>query len=139
MAFSRPNMCAKCRNHENRRFLVKCHLLKKLHFPCLLCSVHIVTNTTEFSYNNNGILKKLHFLDLACAQNFTKIHFMTNLIPQFFFSNQSKTKLSTKTQIQTTKTNTNNTETKTTKTKTKTLRPRPRPPRPRPRNQQETT
>ena len=67
MAFSRPDMRTTGCNYENRNFLVKCPLLKKWHFLDLICSVHVGTITTGFSYSNRSLLKKWHFLDPICA------------------------------------------------------------------------
>ena len=67
MAFFRPNLCTTSCNHENRRFLVKCPLLKKCNIPHLVCLVNVVTITIGFSYSNISLLKKVHFLDLVCS------------------------------------------------------------------------
>ena len=73
MEFSRPYICTTCCNHDNKYILVKYPLLKKKHFLELLCSVHVVTITTGFSYSNRSLLKKWHFLDLVCSAHIETI------------------------------------------------------------------
>ena len=41
--------------------------LKKWHYLDLVCAVHVVTKTTGLGYSNRSSLKKWHFLDLVCA------------------------------------------------------------------------
>ena len=67
--FYRPNMWTSCCNHEKRSLLVKCPLLKKWHFPDLVCSIHVVTITNGLSYSSRTVLKKWHFPYLICALN----------------------------------------------------------------------
>ena len=47
---------------------LKCPLQKKSHFPYLVCSVHVVVDSTiQLSYSNMSLLKKWLYLDLVCS------------------------------------------------------------------------
>ena len=66
--------------------LFKSFLLKKWHFLDLVCSVHVVTNTTECSHSKQSLLKMWHFLDLLCAIYVAtmriEVYFVKNPLPQ---------------------------------------------------------
>ena len=67
MAFSGPDMCTTCCNHENRSLLCQISSPQKVALSGPNMFSLVVTITTGFSYSNRSLLKKWHFMDLICA------------------------------------------------------------------------